>query len=120
MSASTISTKDTKVEPVYHRESCRKKWSDSDYPQKPNYKENIQQDKKQNLRHFQKSQKTNPLDHSEKPSRHSICESIFHWAGNCPRAFKNMTGQQNQNIGGQKNTNGNDTEINLFTKAAVR
>ena len=105
---------------MYHRESCHKKLSDSNYPQKPNYKENIQQDKKQNLRHFQKSQKTNPLDHSGKPSRHSICESIFHWAGNCPRAFKNMTGQQNQNIGGQKNTNGNDTEINLFTKAAFR
>ena len=76
MSASTISTKDIKVEPVYHRESYRR-----NYPIQiihENYKENIQQDKKQNLRYFQKSQKTNPLDHSGKPSRYSICEPIFH------------------------------------------
>ena len=66
--------------------------------------------KKQNQRHFKKSWKTNPPDHSGKPSRWSICESIFHWARNCSHTLENI-GQKN----GQKNANGNDANINLFT-----
>ena len=48
LSSSTISTKDIKVHHVYHGESYHRKLSDSNYPQKPNYKENIHQNKKQN------------------------------------------------------------------------
>ena len=115
VSASTISTEDIKVKPVYYGESYRRKLSDLHYTRKPNYTENIQQDKKQNQRHFQKSRKTNPPDHSGKPSRCSICESNFHWARNCPHAFENMTRQWSQNNGGRKNANGNNTDISLFT-----
>ena len=57
MSSATINTEDNKDEPVYYGEPYRRKLSDSNYPRKPNYKENIQQDKKQNHRHFKKLEK---------------------------------------------------------------
>ena len=53
----------TKIEPVYYGKSFCRKLFESNYPQKPAYKENIQQDKQENLRYFQKSGKTNPPDH---------------------------------------------------------
>ena len=113
--ASAISTKDVEAEPLFYGESYHRKLYDSNYLRQPNYKKNIQQNKKHNQRHFQKSWKTNPLDHSAKRSRCSTCQSNFQWARNCPHAFENMTWQKNQNNGGQKNTNGNNTYINLFT-----
>ena len=53
----------TKIEPVYYGKSFCRKLFESNYPQNPTYKENIQQDKQQSLRYFQKSGKTNPPDH---------------------------------------------------------
>ena len=53
----------TKIEAVYYGKSFCRKLFKSNYPQKPTYKENIQQDKQRNLRYFQNSGKTTPPDH---------------------------------------------------------
>ena len=53
----------------------------------------------------QRTRSLNPPDESGQPSRCAICESIFHWARNCPHAYENQSKPFHTNAEEKKSDN---------------
>ena len=61
---------------------------------------------------IQTFRKTNPEGRDGKITKCNICESKFHWARNCPDAYENQRGREENNS--SRSTNGENALFNLF------